>query len=130
MFAREFAARAGAAKRRLGQIDLRLIRVFAAALTQAPGRLSIGPEREPFARCGQALSGFGRSRLRRQGQDLFGSPVHHSSRGVHYQQWFTRPCYEAPRSKLLASGLDAITMASVARFSLRLLKPRARTRII
>src|SRR5262245_45309527 len=91
MFAWELAARARAAKRRLGQIDLRLIRVFAAALTQAPGRLSIGPEREPLARRGQALSGFGRSRVGRQGQDLFGSPVHHSSRASRSAHYRWRP---------------------------------------
>jgi len=84
MFAGEFAARAGATKRRLGQIDLRLIRVFATALTQAPDRLFIGPEREPFARRGQALPCFGRRRVGRQGKDLFSGPVHRSSRGVRF----------------------------------------------
>src|SRR5262245_4611415 len=76
MFAWEFAARAGAAKRRFGQIDLRLIRGFAASLTQAPGGLFIGAERLPLPRRSQALSGFGRRRIRREGENLFSAPVH------------------------------------------------------
>src|SRR5262245_9550313 len=86
MFAREFAARARTTKSRLGQIDLSLIWVFAAALTQAPGRLVIGAEREPFPRRGQALPRFGRTRVGRQGNDLFSGPVHRSSRGVHFNK--------------------------------------------
>src|SRR5262244_2639702 len=76
MFAWELAAWAGTAKCRLGQINLRLVRVFAAALAQPPRRPFVGAERLPFARRGQALSGLGRSRVRREGQDLFGSPIH------------------------------------------------------
>lgn len=73
MFAGEFAAWAGAAECRLAQVNLNFIGIFAASLAFAPGRDLVLAEILPFAQICQIAAGFGRSRIRRKRDDLFGS---------------------------------------------------------
>src|SRR5205814_2182254 len=70
----ELAAGAGAPESGLGEVDLRLVGLLAAALALAPGRLFARPERLPAARVGQLLARLCRAGVRRQRLHLLRRP--------------------------------------------------------
>ncbi len=76
VLAGKFPARAGAFERRLGKVDFRLVRIFAAALALPPeGQLACA-QREPFFRQRQLAPGFYRALIRRQRRHLFFGPTY------------------------------------------------------
>ena len=79
MLARDLPARAGALVRRTAQIDRRLIRLFAAPLTQPPHRPLRTTGLRPLRRTGLGLGCLGGRRIRRQPQHLIHVPHPHST---------------------------------------------------
>jgi hypothetical protein len=72
MFAREFAAGAGAAKGRLAEFDAGLIGLAGAPLALTPNGLFAAAARDPLARHSQLTPGFGRASIGGKGKHLFG----------------------------------------------------------